>query len=125
MTTVATTVPTASALRARPQPSAPSAGARLETNGPSTPSAPNWIALSSPKTRTTTQSHVRDENSDHPSRSSVSMDVRSGARAATRLGAVEVDLGAIPDVTDHVPVPFTGDADAYVAALASHGLRAG
>ena len=42
-----------------------------------------------------------------------------------RLGAVEVDLGAIPDVTDHVPVPFTGDPAAYVADLESHGLRAG
>ena len=40
-------------------------------------------------------------------------------------GAVEVDLGAIPAVTDHVPVPFTGEAQAYVAALAQHGLRAG
>ncbi|WP_432564246.1 sugar phosphate isomerase/epimerase family protein [Kineococcus sp. SYSU DK003] len=40
-------------------------------------------------------------------------------------GAVEVDLGAIPAVTDHVPVPFTGDPQAYVAALAAHGLRAG
>jgi sugar phosphate isomerase/epimerase len=42
-----------------------------------------------------------------------------------RLGAVEVDLGAIPDVTDHVPVPFTGDPVDYVAALEAHGLRAG
>lgn len=42
-----------------------------------------------------------------------------------RLGAVEVDLGAIPDVTDHVPVPFTGDPATYVTDLASHGLRAG
>jgi sugar phosphate isomerase/epimerase len=42
-----------------------------------------------------------------------------------RLGAVEVDLGAIPDVTDHVPVPFTGDPEAYVRALQAHGLRAG
>ena len=42
-----------------------------------------------------------------------------------RLGAVEVDLGAIPDVTDHVPVPFTGDPAAYVTALDAHGLRAG
>ena len=42
-----------------------------------------------------------------------------------RLGAVEVDLGAIPDVTDHVPVPFTGDPAAYVADLEAHGLRAG
>lgn len=42
-----------------------------------------------------------------------------------RLGAVEVDLGAIPDVTDHVPVPFTGDPAAYTAALEAHGLRSG
>ncbi|GAA1393918.1 sugar phosphate isomerase/epimerase [Luteococcus peritonei] len=42
-----------------------------------------------------------------------------------RLGAVEVDLGAIPDVTDHVPVPFTGDVDRYVDELAAHGLRCG
>src|SRR6476659_4140014 len=42
-----------------------------------------------------------------------------------RLGAVEVDLRAIPDVTDHVPVPFTGDLAAYVADLAAPGLRAG
>ena len=42
-----------------------------------------------------------------------------------RTGAVEVDLGAIPAVTDHVPVPFTGDPQAYVAALAAHGLTAG
>jgi sugar phosphate isomerase/epimerase len=42
-----------------------------------------------------------------------------------RLGATEVDLGAIPDVTDHVPVPFTGDPAAYVAALEAHRLRAG
>lgn len=39
------------------------------------------------------------------------------------IGAVEVDLGAIPDVTDHVPVPFVGDRSDYVAALARHGLR--
>ena len=42
-----------------------------------------------------------------------------------RLGATEVDLGAIPAVTDHVPVPFTGRAEDYVAALASRGLSAG
>ncbi|MGQ7787652.1 sugar phosphate isomerase/epimerase family protein [Nesterenkonia sp. K-15-9-6] len=41
------------------------------------------------------------------------------------LGATEVDLGAIPAVVDHVPVPFTGDPAAYVAALDRHGLRAG
>jgi sugar phosphate isomerase/epimerase len=42
-----------------------------------------------------------------------------------RTGAVEVDLGAIPAVTDHVPVPFTGDPRAYVSALAARGLSAG
>lgn len=42
-----------------------------------------------------------------------------------RLGAVEIDLGAIPDVTDHVPVPFTGDPAAYVSALSAHHLRSG
>ena len=42
-----------------------------------------------------------------------------------RLGATEVDLGAIPDVTDHVPVPFAGDPTTYVAALQAQGLRAG
>jgi sugar phosphate isomerase/epimerase len=42
-----------------------------------------------------------------------------------RIGATEVDLGAIPDVTDHVPVPFTGDPSTYVQALQEHGLRAG
>ena len=28
-------------------------------------------------------------------------------------------------MTDHVPVPFTGDAAVYVADLEAHGLRAG
>ena len=41
------------------------------------------------------------------------------------LGAVEVDLGAIPAVTDHVPVPFTGDSADYINSLAAHGLRSG
>lgn len=41
------------------------------------------------------------------------------------LGATEVDLGAIPAVTDHVPVPFTGDPHDYVTALERHGLTAG
>jgi sugar phosphate isomerase/epimerase len=43
----------------------------------------------------------------------------------SELGAEEVDLGAIPAVTDHVPVPFGGDPTAYVAALAEHRLRSG
>lgn len=41
------------------------------------------------------------------------------------LGAIETELGAIPDVVDHVPVPFDGDVDPYLALLESHGLRAG
>lgn len=41
------------------------------------------------------------------------------------LGASEIDLGAIPAVTDHVPVPFTGDPQDYVTALVSHGLVCG
>jgi sugar phosphate isomerase/epimerase len=40
-------------------------------------------------------------------------------------GATEIDLGAIPDVTDHVPVPFTGDAAEYARAISAAGLRAG
>lgn len=42
-----------------------------------------------------------------------------------RLGAREVDLGAIPAVTDHVPVPFTANRTDYVTALAEHNLRSG
>ena len=87
MSTVATTVPSASALRASPQPSAPRAGARLDTSGPSTPSAPKWMALSNPKTTTTTHSHVREANSDQPSRSSAHIDVRSGADTGSRAGS--------------------------------------
>jgi sugar phosphate isomerase/epimerase len=41
------------------------------------------------------------------------------------LGAIETELGAIPDVVDHVHVPFDGDVDPYLALLESHGLRAG
>ncbi|QGF23041.1 sugar phosphate isomerase/epimerase family protein [Raineyella fluvialis] len=41
------------------------------------------------------------------------------------IGAVEIDLGAIPDVTDHVPVPFHGDVAAYLELLERHHLRAG
>jgi sugar phosphate isomerase/epimerase len=40
-------------------------------------------------------------------------------------GAEEIDLGAIPAVTDHVPVPFAGDVQEYVRALSAAGLRAG
>ena len=43
----------------------------------------------------------------------------------TGLGAREVDLGAIPAVTDHVPVPFSGSPQEYVDALAQRALRSG
>lgn len=38
------------------------------------------------------------------------------------LGCTRTELGAIPDVVDHVPVPFTGDPARYVDLLAAHGL---
>lgn len=41
------------------------------------------------------------------------------------IGAEEIDLGAIPAVTDHVPVPFEGDPAQYRAAIAAAGLRTG
>ena len=41
------------------------------------------------------------------------------------LGAVETELGAIPDVVDHVPVPFDGDIRYYLDELSRHGLRSG
>lgn len=40
-------------------------------------------------------------------------------------GAEEIDLGAIPDVTDHVPVPFTGDPAAYLRGIEQAALRTG
>ena len=46
-------------------------------------------------------------------------------RLIAATGAREIDLGAIPDVTDHVPVPFTGDPGAYAEAISAAGLRAG
>ncbi|MFC8598398.1 MULTISPECIES: sugar phosphate isomerase/epimerase family protein [unclassified Isoptericola] len=46
-------------------------------------------------------------------------------RLIAGTGAQEVDLGALPGVCDHVPVPFEGDVEAYAATLARHGLRAG
>lgn len=41
------------------------------------------------------------------------------------IGAEEIDLGAIPAVTDHVPVPFEGDPAQYVSAITAAGLRTG
>ncbi|MFI2104212.1 sugar phosphate isomerase/epimerase family protein [Isoptericola sp. NPDC019693] len=46
-------------------------------------------------------------------------------RLIAATGATEVDLGALPGVCDHVPVPFTGDPADHVAVLDRHGLRAG
>lgn len=40
-------------------------------------------------------------------------------------GAREIDLGAIPDVTDHVPVPFHGDSAEYARRITAEGLRTG
>ncbi|WP_205859482.1 sugar phosphate isomerase/epimerase family protein [Phycicoccus flavus] len=41
------------------------------------------------------------------------------------LGVVDIDLGAIPAVTDHVPVPFDGSVEAVVDLVAEHGLSVG
>lgn len=41
------------------------------------------------------------------------------------LGAVDVDLGAIPAVVDHIPVPYAGEPATVVETLAGHGLHAG
>lgn len=46
-------------------------------------------------------------------------------RLIAGIGAEEIDLGAIPAVTDHVTVPFDGDPAQYRAAIAAAGLRAG
>ncbi|KQX61882.1 sugar phosphate isomerase/epimerase [Angustibacter sp. Root456] len=46
-------------------------------------------------------------------------------RLIAGLGAVEVDLGAIPAVTDHVPVPYGDDPSALLHLLQQNGLRAG
>lgn len=41
------------------------------------------------------------------------------------IGAAETELGAIPEVVDHVPVPFTGSPRRYIDLLAAHGLSSG
>ena len=46
-------------------------------------------------------------------------------RLIAEIGAEEIDLGAIPAVTDHVPVPFAGDPAQYVSAIDGAGLRTG
>lgn len=46
-------------------------------------------------------------------------------RIISGLGAVDVDLGAIPAVVDHVPIPLRDNPDRFVEALTQHDLRAG
>ena len=46
-------------------------------------------------------------------------------RLIADTGACEIDLGAIPAVTDHVPVPFHGRSAEYVSAIRAEGLRTG
>ena len=46
-------------------------------------------------------------------------------RLISGIGAVETELGAIPDVVKHVPVPFDGNAEPYLELLAHYGLRSG
>lgn len=46
-------------------------------------------------------------------------------RLIAATGAREIDLGAIPAVTDHVPVPFTGDPAEVAARIERAGLTAG
>ncbi|MFC0672744.1 sugar phosphate isomerase/epimerase family protein [Brachybacterium hainanense] len=45
-------------------------------------------------------------------------------RLIAEAGASRIDLGAIPAVTDHVPVPFTGDPVAVAAQVSAAGLAA-
>lgn len=41
------------------------------------------------------------------------------------IGASSTELGAIPDVVKHVPVPFDGDVEHYRTLLARHQLHSG
>lgn len=52
-------------------------------------------------------------------------DVDEALRLVNQIGATETELGAIPDVVDHVPVPFHGSPDFYLNLLAKYGLHAG
>lgn len=51
--------------------------------------------------------------------------VEEALRLIHEIGAVETELGAIPDVVKHVPVPFDGDAAPYLDLLATYDLRSG
>jgi sugar phosphate isomerase/epimerase len=46
-------------------------------------------------------------------------------RLIAGAGVVDIDLGAIPAVTDHVPVPFDGDPTTWRELVAAQGLRVG
>lgn len=46
-------------------------------------------------------------------------------RLIAAAGAREIDLGAIPAVTAHVPVPFHGRCAEYARAIGAAGLRTG
>lgn len=46
-------------------------------------------------------------------------------RLIAATGSSEIDLGAIPAVTDHVPVPVDRDPAQYADLLREHGLRCG
>lgn len=51
--------------------------------------------------------------------------LREALRSIAEIGAVEVDLGAIPSVVNHVPIPFHGNPADYVEVLEQYGLRSG
>lgn len=46
-------------------------------------------------------------------------------RLVRGIGATSTELGAIPDVVKHVPVPFDGDVERYRVLLAQHQLHSG
>lgn len=46
-------------------------------------------------------------------------------RLIHEIGATQTELGAIPDVVRHVPVPFDGDARPYLELLATYDLHSG
>lgn len=84
-----------------------------------------------PRKPTPSQQTVREREPSASRRvgiSTISFRHRSLEEALTiisRLGAVEAELGAIPAVVSHVPVPFTGSPEDYAEALETRGLRAG
>jgi len=46
-------------------------------------------------------------------------------RLISGIGAKQTELGAIPDVVNHVPVPFDGNVEPYLELLARYGLTSG